>query len=449
MSEQDLKNKKKITDLGRIIRISFYIVTLTILLIASIFGFVILNKESRFSQWVVDSSFLGNYIKLNNNALKEQKKSEPQLANNLLGLNPSGSDIYQFSPSEKSMPVVEVINKVLPSVLSITVSPLGNNSLQEGKAAGTGYIIDSKGLVITNKHVISQACSGQEISIVGVNSKDKSYTLELLSVDPIDDIAILKINDKSETEFPALTFADSNLVKLGTEVVAIGNALGSLSNTVTKGIVSGLNREIPISTQQIIDECTGSQTIPEGLIQTDAAINKGNSGGPLFNSSGLIIGMNTYGTGGENIGLAIPSTRILSALNSFQKNGKIIRPRLGVSSQTITDSLKKRNPWLPSSTGEIIYNNGQNPIVKDSAAEKSGLKEGDIILAVNGTKLEKNESEIPPLKRVLQNFQSGDTIELTVIKSTEKTQNKFNYTGKEEKISVQLGGQSFDIPRRL
>jgi serine protease Do len=444
MSEQDLKNQKKISQLSRLIRVSIYILAAIILLTSSILGFVIVNKESRFSQWVVDSSFLGSFIKLNNSKLKEQEnqRKSNQIANSILGLNPENNAVFKFSPGEESFSTIEVVDKVIPAVLSITVEQAQTNQLFDEKAAGTGYIVNSSGLVVSNKHVISSACSNENVSISGINSQNNSYKLELISVDPVEDIAILKIVDTDQKEFPFVKFADSNAVKLGTEVLAIGNALGELQNTVTKGIISGLNRSINSTFE---DNCTGTKYFPDNLIQTDAAINQGNSGGPLFNSSGLILGMNTYGTGGENIGLAIPSARIVSALNSFEKNGKIIRPRLGVTTRTITDSLQKRNPWIPKNYGEIVYNKGENPILPDSAAAKSNLKEGDIILEVNGVKLEQTENSTPPLKRLLLNYDANSEIELTILRSTGKNQNSFQYQQTEEKIKLILGGQSANI----
>ncbi len=453
MSEQDRKNHDTIRNLNSLIRTSLYIISICILVLGGVFAFVIVNKENPFSQWVVDKSLLGNYIKLNNNQLKQsqENKTNSPIGNNLLGLNPDASDTFKFESAEKSKTVVEVVENVLPTVLSISVTIPNSIELQDEKVAGTGYVVDKSGLVVTNKHVIAPACLGDKnIIITGVNAKESTYTLKLLSVDPIEDIAILQIQEKGE--YPSIKFADSTTLKLGTEVIAIGNALGSLQNTVTKGIVSGLGREIKAGNIDPVDQCTQSTNpiTPDSLIQTDAAINRGNSGGPLFNSSGQIIGMNTYGTGGENIGLAIPSSRIVAALNSFQKNGKIVRPRLGVITQYISPSLKKRNNWLPVEYGEIVYNRGENPIILESGAQKAGIKEGDIILAVNGTKLEKTENlSSPPLKRALLNFQSGDTVELTLLKSTGKTDSRFNYNNKEEKVQVQLGGQSFDLPKDL
>ncbi len=399
--------------------------------------FIIVNKDNSFSKWVVDNSILKNYILLNENTSNNGEKK--LTANNFFSLD-NGNEKYQFATSDKALTTVDLVQKEIPSVISISVTTNRNLTFNQEQIAGTGYIVDKNGLVITNKHVISPECTTRNnVKITGVTFDQKSYDLQLLSVDPVEDLAILKILNP-DSNFSPVQFANSNNAKLGTEVIAIGNALGELQNTVTKGIISGLNRNL---NQPIQDPCTGKDVLPDNLIQTDAAINKGNSGGPLFDNTGLLIGMNTYGTGGENIGLAIPSNRILSALNSFQKNGKIIRPKLGVSTQSISSVVKDNNPWLPVDYGEFIYANGGNPISPDSTAFKAGLKEGDIILEVNSTKLIKSMSESSPLKSILLGYDANTEIELTILRSS-KSQIGFGY-GAPEKINVTLGGQSIDL----
>jgi S1-C subfamily serine protease len=417
-------------------KIILYFIVITCFLFFGLFAFIIVNKDNNFSKWVVDNSLLKNYIKLNN---KQSKEENVLPANTFFSLS-EDKDKYRFATSDRSLSTVDLIEKEIGSVISITVKGNDKLSFDQELIAGTGYIVDESGLVVTNKHVISTECNSKtKVKVTGVTNDQKMYDLELLSIDPVEDLAILKII-KPDKKFTPVQFNDSNNLKLGTEVMAIGNALGELQNTVTKGIISGLNRNL---NQPIQDSCTGKEVLPDNLIQTDAAINKGNSGGPLFDNTGLLIGMNTYGTGGENIGLAIPSNRIISALNSFQVNGKIVRPRLGVSTQSISTVIKDNNPWLPVDYGEFIYANGVNPITPDSAAEKAGLKEGDIILEVNNTKLTKSGRISSPLKSILLGLQANEEIELTVLKST-KLQNEFRYN-QPEKIKIKLGGQSLDI----
>jgi serine protease Do len=425
-------------------RVILYIIAIVALILSGIFGLIIVNKDSNISKWIVENTPLKSILNLGNQSKKDTNKNQinQPIANTLLGLTSDTNALYRFATPEKSLSPIEVVDAVLPSVLSINVKANSTNTLLADAVSGTGYIVSKKGLVVTNKHVISPLCNTNgTYTVTGVDSTQKPYILQLLSVDPVEDLAILTITNPDK-EFNPVQFNNSSTLKLGTEVLAIGNALGQLQNTVTRGIVSGLDRDL---LEPIQDACTGRDVLPDSLIQTDAAINKGNSGGPLFDSTGLLIGMNTYGTGGENIGLAIPSARIVAALNSFEKNNKIIRPRLGVSTQSISPVLKKNNPWIPQEYGELIYARRSNPIVQGSGAEKAGLKEGDIILEVNGTKLTSSPTISSPLKRTLLGFQVNDEIELTVLRA-EKTETAFTYKGSPEKVRVQLGGQSFDLP---
>jgi serine protease Do len=418
-----------------------FIITILVIIFITItlFGYVIVNKDSSFSKWIVDNTALKKLIRLNNS----QNSTKELTANTFFALN-NQNNKYQFSTSDKALTTVEVVDKEIPSVISISVKAGNSSTFNSERIAGTGYVVDKAGLIITNKHVISPECNTttrDQVKITGVGVDQKTYDLDLVSVDPVEDLAILKVNNPDQT-FSPVQFADSNNLKLGTEVIAIGNALGELQNTVTKGIISGLNRNL---NQPVEDPCTGVNVYPDNLIQTDAAINQGNSGGPLFDSTGLLIGMNTYGSGGENIGLAIPSNRIIAALNSFQKNGKIIRPKLGVSTQSISPIIKQNNDWIPTDYGEIIYNGRQSAVVPDSAADKVGLKEGDIILEVNKIKLVKNSSSSSPLKSILLGFDVNNEVELTVLKAT-KTNDGFSYSNPVS-VKVTLGGQSFDLPK--
>lgn len=437
MTNDNFSKESRLKKIKHSSKIVLYFIILIFFLLCGIFAFVVVNKDNSFSKWIVDNSLLKNYIKLNSKANSDNENKLP--ANSFFSLNDE-KDRYRFTTSDKSLSTVDLVEKEIPSVISINVTSGGATSFGQEQIAGTGYLVDKNGLIVTNKHVISSGCNTKKKArVTGVTNDQKAYELEILSIDPVEDLAILKIINPDK-QFSPVQFTDSNNLKLGTEVMAIGNALGELQNTVTKGIISGLNRNL---NQPIQDACTGKEVLPDNLIQTDAAINKGNSGGPLFDNTGLLIGMNTYGTGGENIGLAIPSNRIVSALNSYQANGKIIRPKLGVSTQSISAVIKENNPWLPIDYGEFIYANGANPITTDSAADKAGLKEGDIILEVNSIKLIKSSSISSPLKSILLGFDANTEIELTILKSS-KTQTEFKY-GNPEKIKVKLGGQSVDL----
>lgn len=356
---------------------------------------------------------------------------------------------FEFAPSLDSKTTVEIVEENLPSVLSISVRSNENlRGLSRAETAGTGYIVSEDGLVVTNKHVISPKCrdSSARIEITALSHDQKAYQLELLSVDPIDDIAILKIQNSTK-KFKAVSFADTTKLKLGQDVLAIGNVLGQLQNTVTRGIISGLERTLQTD---LIDECTGTKIAPDGLIQTDAAINKGNSGGPLFDFSGNLVGMNTFGTTeAQNVGLAIPANTIVSALNSFKKNNKIVRPRLGVTTLPLDPLKKAQYTWLPVDYGEIIYNDQGESVSPNSSAFKAGIREGDIILEVDDQKIISNDQNTSPLRRVILTKQAGDKIKLKVLKTKESSNiNRFfEYESEPKILEVELGGVSFDLPK--
>jgi S1-C subfamily serine protease len=365
--------------------------------------------------------------------------------NTPIQITPSTNTSFLQKVNSKS--VVDIINENLPSVLSINV--IGKN---DSKAtAGTGYIVSDDGLVITNKHVISLLC-GSNSSIfqtVGIDNDQRVYDLELKSIDPVDDIAILKIKNPTNA-IKKVEFGDSNALQLGEDVVAVGNALGTLQNSVTKGVVSGLDRSF--ESGGLKDECTNSDFQVNGLIQTDAAINKGNSGGPLFNSSGQIIGMNTLGTvDAQGVGLAIPSATILASLNSYLKSNQIIRPRLGVITQEIDPAKKLQDTWLPVDYGEFIGSlDSVIPVSKvispGSSAEEAGFKYGDIILEVNGEKLVSKSSNPSPLRRKILTKQANDTIELTYLKAKNNDNNReIQYESSPRKATVKLKGISYNL----
>ena len=340
-----------------------------------------------------------------------------------------------------------LVDRVLPSVVSIRVKSSSNRQFLGSEAAGTGYVVSEDGLVITNRHVVAQYCQSSAlnpITITGLIDSQTAYQMSVESIDPIDDIAILKIKNLN-TKLTPLKFADSTKLKMGSDVVAIGNALGEFRNTVTKGIISGLDRTLETD---LVDECTTNQTRAEGLIQTDAAINKGNSGGPLFDADGNVVGMNTFGSdNAQSLGFAISANTIVNALNSYKLNGIITRPRLGLVSRPLDPAIKATNLWLPVDYGEIIDNpNGGVVVSKDSGADKAGLRQGDIILEVDGVKLVANNDNSNPLRREVLSKQPNSEIELTVQKSTGINRDgDYTYNSNLEKVRVKLGGITFEL----
>lgn len=275
----------------------------------------------------------------------------------------------------------------------------GETRLQE-IGGGSGFIISADGLIVTNKHVVAD----EDASYTVLTNDGNKYAASVLARDPIQDFAVLKINARG---LPTLTLGDSDGIALGQTAIAIGNALGEYRNTVSVGVISGLAREITA-----VAPGGRPQTI-RGVIQTDAAINVGNSGGPLLNLNGEVIGINTaIVSGAQNIGFAIPINQVKPAIESVRKTGRIVVPYLGVRHITVTADLQKREN-LPVAHGALLRGNAQNPaIVPGSPAEKAGLKAEDIILELNGKKIDAEN----PLGALIVRRQSGDTVTLKVLR---------------------------------
>lgn len=316
--------------------------------------------------------------------------------------------------------VADVVDKVSESVVSIVTSTKSTSYFGQsytGSAAGTGMIVTSDGYILTNKHVIDGASK-----ITVVLDDGTSYTdVEVAAVDPLNDVAFLKIKDVNNLK--PVTLGDSKTVAVGQQVIAIGNALGQYQNSVTAGIVSGTGRSLTAtdSTGSVSEELSD-------MIQTDAAINSGNSGGPLVNAAGEVIGINTATSGtAENMGFAIPISSVKGMLKQLMETGKASRAYVGVYGVDITaDVAKEYN--LPVSAGAYLYNTSKySSVIKDSPADKAGLKDKDIVTAVNGAKIGTAGS----LSSLIGEYKPGDTVQLTVIRD-----------GKEIAVNVTLGAYS-------
>ncbi len=281
----------------------------------------------------------------------------------------------------------------------------------EGKqevGAGTGFIITSDGMILTNKHVVSE--QGAEYTVV--MNDGAQYEASVLDTDPFNDLALLKID---ATDLPTVKLGDSDSLQIGQTVIAIGNALGEYSNTVTRGVISGLSRTVTAGST------SGQSETLEDIVQTDAAINFGNSGGPLLNLAGEVVGVNTaISSQGQLVGFAIPINQAKTVIESVQKYGHIVRPYLGVRYILITDTIAKQNN-LDVDYGALIVRGDQPSdlaIVPGSPADKAGLQENDIILEVNGVQIDTDHS----LAHELQKNQPGDTVTLKILsKGDEKT----------------------------
>ena len=316
--------------------------------------------------------------------------------------------------------IADVFSKVSPSVVSIitetkTTSFFGRD--YSSQAAGTGMIVSSDGYILTNKHVVEGATTVNVVTADGKTYKK----VKVVTYDPLNDVAFLKIEDVSD--LPAAKLGNSKTLSVGQQVIAIGNALGEYRNTVTSGIISGTGRTLTAT-----DSSGSMSETLTNMIQTDAAINPGNSGGPLVNAAGEVIGINTAtSTSADNIGFAIPISSIKGMLAQLIETGEAKRAYIGVYSVEINASVADTYN-LPVNYGAYLYNSqSYSAIIKDSPAAKSDLKDKDIITAVGGVKI----GEAGSLFGLLGEYKPGDTVQLTVLRG-----------GNEIAVNITLGAYS-------
>ena len=264
---------------------------------------------------------------------------------------------------------------------------------------GSGFIISSDGLVLTNKHVVMDKSADYTV----LTNDGEKYKAKIVAVHPTLDVAVLRI--KPRKKLKPVELGNSDDLQLGQTVIAIGNALGEFRNTVSKGIVSGLRRNITASGESMVEEI-------KGVIQTDAAINKGNSGGPLIDLDGKVVGVNVaMASGAQSIGFAIPINQVKSVISSVKTRGKIVIPFLGVRYININKEFAKKEK-LSVNYGALLRGDKNGPaIIPGSAAEKAGLRAEDIILEVNGEKLDKHT-----LSELISKYKPGQVITLKVLR---------------------------------
>ncbi|OGH35107.1 MAG: hypothetical protein A2958_02435 [Candidatus Levybacteria bacterium RIFCSPLOWO2_01_FULL_38_13] len=298
---------------------------------------------------------------------------------------------------------IDVVKRVGPSVVTVVESSqrsFGFGSFDvpdtEERNIGSGFIISENGLIVTNKHVVSDKEATYQI----VTSDDKKYSVQRIFRDPLNDIAILKVNfsDNPGTRLKSVELGDSSKLEVGQFVIAIGTALGKFRNTVTTGVVSGLGRGITAGS-----EFEGFVERLDNVIQISAAVNPGNSGGPLVNSAGQVIGVNTaIARGGQNIGFALPINTVKEAVSNFNEHGEIVRPYLGVVYRIVTRDVALLNE-VPQ--GALVQE-----VIEGSGADKVGVRQGDIITTVEGKKIE----EINDLADTIKDKKVGDRLTLVI-----------------------------------
>ena len=319
---------------------------------------------------------------------------------------PGVSDGTKTIQVSEDSDLINVVDEVLPSVVSIisikNVQGVFGEVSQE-KSGGTGFVITSDGLILTNKHVVEDTSAEFHV----FTNDGKNYAAKVESFDPIMDLAIIKIEAKN---LPVIEFGNSDNLQIGQRVVAVGNALGEFQNTVTSGIISAVERTI-----QATDILGQSAERLDGLLQTDAAINPGNSGGPLINLAGQVIGVNTAVASlseSQGIGFAIPINFAKTALKSYEKYSEIVRAYLGVRFVPLTPEIAKAN-GLFAERGALIYaGSGNSAVISASPAAKAGLKEGDIITSINDEDITATRG----LVQLLQQYMPGNEIEVTYIR---------------------------------
>ncbi|MCL5090822.1 MAG: trypsin-like peptidase domain-containing protein [Patescibacteria group bacterium] len=336
-----------------------------------------------------------------------------------LSKNPLETTIAERKVVNEESVVTNVVDKFGPSVVTVGIKktqqvvdpfqgffdpfgffdfPQRSPSPKEQKIEqdiGSGFVVSQDGLVVTNKHVVADTSASYRVFF----KDNKLYEVEKIYRDPINDLAILKINPSASSGqvLQPVELGDSSKLKVGQFVIAIGTALGEFRNTVTTGVISGLGRGITAGSP-----FEGSENL-ENVIQTDAAINPGNSGGPLLNSSGQVIGVNVaVASGAQNIGFALPINVVKEMLANFNQTGQFSRPYLGVRFRMINQQEAVAKGWVEGA--------GVVEVVANSPAEQNGLQAGDIITKVNGEKV----TDKHPLAEFIAKKKVGDKMELTV-----------------------------------
>lgn len=353
----------------------------------------------------------------------------PWVEKNILGRQMSASSRATFAVEEESA-TIDAVRKVSPSVVSIVITkelrppradseffpfeeffgfsspapqPDGAPRTQRQQVGGgSGFIISSDGLILTNRHVVADPSAEYTV----ITNDGTSYPAEVIASDTILDIAIVKINASG---LPVAELGDSDSLQIGQTVIAVGFALGEFRNTVTKGVISGINRRVTAGGM------SGEAEVIDEAIQTDAAINPGNSGGPLVNLAGQVIGVNTaISEEGQLVGFAIPSNPAQQIIESVRTVGRIVRPWLGVRYIILDEAIARAN-HIAVNYGALVVR-GESvtdlAVAPGSPADKAGFQENDIILEVGGVRVD----ETHPLARLIVKYQPGDMVVFKILR---------------------------------
>ncbi|MBI4119810.1 MAG: trypsin-like peptidase domain-containing protein [Parcubacteria group bacterium] len=312
----------------------------------------------------------------------------------------------------KDVPVIEQyysnpFGDFFPDFLVPQYRQKGTQKKQIG--AGTGFFVSGDGMIVTNKHVVEDTSADYTVIL----KEGKSVAAKVLALDPVKDIAVLKVEGPPTGGYPFIQLGDSSSLKVGQTVIAIGNALGEFQNTVSVGVISGLSRTITAS---------GGFSGPEILaqvIQTDAAINPGNSGGPLLDLSGRAIGINSaVAQGAENISFALPIDSVKKAIEDVKSFGKIRYPYLGVRYIIINPAVKESRKLSVDYGALMTASEGELAVLPNSPAKKAGIQQGDIILEFDGKKINQNNT----LADLIADKKIGDKVSLKILREGKEIQ---------------------------
>lgn len=300
----------------------------------------------------------------------------------------STSNIANTSLGSDGLSMQKIIENTAPSVVEIRTETVSNGfMLQEyvSEGAGSGVVLTSDGYIVTNNHVINNA---RNINVT--LSDGTTYVAELIGTDPTTDLAVIKVDAKG---LSAAVIGNSDNLKVGDGVIAIGNPLGTLGGSATDGIISALNREITIDNETM------------NLLQTNAAVNPGNSGGGLFNGAGELIGIvnaKSSGSDVEGLGFAIPSNDVVNVADQLINNGYVSnRATIGVYLSEVTQN-----------NGQVVPGLYISEVIEGSGAQKAGLQAYDRIIFVGDTEI----TSYSDLKKIIKEYNVGDTIQMTVVR---------------------------------